>query len=131
MTAAADLVAQRGGRAFLSIGRQEVAAFAGCKDTDFVTRAIEPPDEPLPPRCELLLARGPFHIEDELELFKRLRIDLLVTKNSGGSATYAKIEAARALGIEVVMIERPVVSGQPEITTVEEVLKQLAVLECL
>ena len=128
MAAAADLVAQRGGRAFLSIGRQEVAAFAGCKDTDFVIRSIEPPDEPLPPRCELLLARGPFCVEDELELFGRRRINLLVTKNSGGSATYAKIEAARRLKIEVIMVERPIVSGQQAIYKVEEVLKWLVAL---
>jgi precorrin-6A/cobalt-precorrin-6A reductase len=128
MTAAADLVAQRGGRVFLSIGRQEVAAFADCKDADFVIRSIEPSDEPLPPRYELLLARGPFRVEDELELLKHQRIDLLVTKNSGGSATYAKIEAARSLEIEVVMIDRPIVSGRQEIGTVEEVPKWLAAL---
>jgi precorrin-6A/cobalt-precorrin-6A reductase len=76
----------------------------------------------------LLLARGPFCVEDELELFGRRRIDLLVTKNSGGSATYAKIEAARRLKIEVIMVERPIVSGQQAIYKVEEVLKWLAAL---
>ena len=71
-------------------------------------RAIDRPAEiDALPVCKLILARGPFSLADELELMKRERIDALVTKNSGGRATYAKIEAARMLGIEVVMVRRP------------------------
>jgi precorrin-6A/cobalt-precorrin-6A reductase len=71
-------------------------------------RAIDRPAEiDALPFCKLILARGPFSFADELELMKRERIDALVTKNSGGRATYAKIEAARALKIEVVMVRRP------------------------
>ena len=71
-------------------------------------RAIDRPAEidALPDR-KLILARGPFSLADELALMKRERIEALVTKNSGGRATYAKIEAARALGIEVVIVRRP------------------------
>jgi precorrin-6A/cobalt-precorrin-6A reductase len=71
-------------------------------------RAIDRPAEiGTLPKCKLILARGPFSLADELALMKRERIEALVTKNSGGRATYAKIEAARALGIEVVIVRRP------------------------
>ena len=71
-------------------------------------RAIDRPAEiDALPYCKLILARGPFSLADELELMKRERIEALVTKNSGGRATYAKIEAARTLGIEVVIVRRP------------------------
>jgi precorrin-6A/cobalt-precorrin-6A reductase len=125
MAAAAEMVAQRRGRVFLSIGRQEVSAFASCRHAEFVIRSIEPPDAPLPPHGEVLLARGPFRVEEELELFRRQRIDLLVTKNSGGPATYAKIEAARVLGIEVIMVERPAASAARRLNSVAEVLNWL------
>ena len=61
----------------------------------------------MPENHELLLARGPFALADEIDLLRSHRIDLIVSKNSGGPATYAKIEAARALGLPVVMVERP------------------------
>ena len=71
-------------------------------------RAIDPPAEiDALPDCKLVLARGPFALADELQLMRSEKVETLVTKNSGGRATYAKIEAARALGIEVVMVERP------------------------
>jgi precorrin-6A/cobalt-precorrin-6A reductase len=71
-------------------------------------RAIDPPAEIAAlPDGKLILARGPFSFEDELALMRAEAIEILVTKNSGGAATYAKIEAARALGVEVVIVNRP------------------------
>jgi precorrin-6A/cobalt-precorrin-6A reductase len=94
--------------AFLTQGRLQLAAFLSAPQHRYIVRAIDRPAEiDALPFCKLILARGPFSFADELELMKRERIDALVTKNSGGRATYAKIEAARALKIEVVMVRRP------------------------
>ena len=93
---------------FLTQGRLQLAAFARAPHHRYIVRAIDRPDEiDALPDCKLILARGPFSLADELALMKRERIEALVTKNSGGRATYAKIEAARALGIEVVILRRP------------------------
>jgi len=94
------------GRVFLTVGRQELTPFAG-SDAWFLIRSIDPPEGPLPANHELLLARGPFTRDDETALLRAHRIDRVVSKNSGGPATYAKIEAARALSLPVVMVERP------------------------
>ena len=94
------------GRVFLTIGRQEVAAFAKV-DAWFLIRAIEMPTGALPAGRQVTLARGPFDVEHEIDLMRSHRIDMVVSKNSGGSSTYAKIVAARTLGLPVVMIERP------------------------
>ena len=84
------------------------AAFLSAPQHRYIVRAIDRPAEINSlPNCRLILGRGPFSFVDELALMKRERIDALVTKNSGGRATYPKIEAARALGIEVVMVRRP------------------------
>ena len=86
-----------------------------CAQHRYIVRAIDRPAEiDALPFCKLIFARGPFSFADELELMKRERIDALVTKNSGGRATYAKIEAARALGIEVVMVRRPPAPEAPD-----------------
>lgn len=94
-------------RAFLTIGRQGVNAFAHIERTWFLVRSIDPPPSPLPPNHELILARGPFGIDEETALMRDHRIDVLVTKNSGGAMTEAKLDAARVLGIPVVVIARP------------------------
>jgi precorrin-6A/cobalt-precorrin-6A reductase len=93
-------------RVLLSIGRQGVAAFADCPQ-QFWIRSIQPPADPLPGRCTVLPDRGPFTLDGELALLGDLAIDVLVSKNSGGPMTVAKVEAARLLGVGVVMIGRP------------------------
>jgi precorrin-6A/cobalt-precorrin-6A reductase len=94
------------GRVLLTVGRQELAPFAAA-DAWFLIRSIDPPKEPLPAHHMILLARGPFALADEIDLMRAHAIDLVVSKNSGGAATYAKLEAARMLGLPVVMVERP------------------------
>ncbi len=111
-------------RVFLSIGRQELRAFSECNDAWFLIRAIETPDI-LPPHHTLILRRGPFEMEDELQLLRDYSIDSIVSKNSGGSATYTKIEAARALHIPVVMVERPFKHTMEAVHTVEDVIAEL------
>lgn len=105
-----------GHRVLLTTGHQGIAAFAAVRDAWFLVRAITPPD-PLPAHHELVLARGPFGLEDERALFERHRIDLLVTKDSGGPA--AKLEAARERGCPVVIVRRP------RSASVEDVLRRL------
>lgn len=107
MEHAAAYIAKRSGRVFLAIGRQHADAFASCSQSWFLIRAIDPPSGPLPANMKLLLARGPFLVEDEVRLLRDHAIDCVVAKNSGGIATYAKIEAARVLRIPVVIVDRP------------------------
>lgn len=95
-------------RAFLTTGRQELAPFTGRSDVHFLIRLVDPPEEPLPlAQYEVIIQRGPFRAEDERALLSGREIDCVVSKNSGGSAAYAKIEAARSLGLPMIMIERP------------------------
>ncbi|WP_227982435.1 cobalt-precorrin-6A reductase [Nocardia spumae] len=106
LTAAARAAAEHG-RIFLTIGRQGVAHFAGLSESWFLIRAIDPPAGPVPPRHRLLLSRGPFTVARELELLREHRIDALVTKDSGGDLTVAKLTAARAHDIPVIVVDRP------------------------
>jgi precorrin-6A/cobalt-precorrin-6A reductase len=97
-------------RIFLTIGRQQLATFAGLTDKWCLMRSIDPPDPSiLLPPGELLLDRGPFSLEQELQLLRDYWIDAIVSKNSGGAATYAKIIAARELGLPVIMVQRQIV----------------------
>lgn len=94
--------------AFVAIGRQELAAFAGLSGVTLILRMVEMPAEPLPVAAHtVVLARGPFAQSDEEALFQSHGVDAVVSKNSGGAATYAKIAAARALGLPVILIRRP------------------------
>jgi precorrin-6A/cobalt-precorrin-6A reductase len=80
-------------------------------------RSIDPPppDQPLPPG-QLLLAKGPFDVAAERRLLQEYQLQVIVSKNSGGAATYAKILAARELGIPVMMIERPAMPEGDRVT---------------
>jgi precorrin-6A/cobalt-precorrin-6A reductase len=109
---------------FLTQGRLQLAVFAQAPQHRYIVRTIDRPAEiDALPDCKLILARGPFSLADELALMKRERIEALVTKNSGGRATYAKIEAARGLEIEVVIVRRP---PAPEAETVHDLDAVLA-----
>ena len=105
---AADMVAARGySRVFLTTGRSGSAAF---RDSDawFLIRVVTAPEPGnLPADHELLLSRGPYRFEDEYRLMRDHRIDVVVTKNSGGDLTRAKIDVAQDLAVDVVMIDRP------------------------
>lgn len=121
--AAAATVPTLGRRAFLSIGRQEIDAFTGCAGVWFLIRLIDPPPEPPVGLDHLILTgRGPFDPVQEAELLRRHRIDVVISKNSGGLDTYAKIEAARALGLSVLMIRRPPPPAPPVVASVEAAL---------
>jgi precorrin-6A/cobalt-precorrin-6A reductase len=110
--AAAQALGPAPRRVFLTIGRQGVADFRAAPQHEYVLRVIEAPEAlELPPRCEVIFARGPFARADEFSLMREKRIEIVVSKNSGGPLTYAKIEAARALALPVVMISPPAKEG--------------------
>ena len=107
LAGAAALVPSLGRRVFLTTGRLGLAAFADLPELHFLVRSVEPPEPPLPAHTEVLLARGPFTTDDETALLREHRIDVLVTKDSGGAATAPKLAAARQLGVLVVVVRRP------------------------
>ncbi|MFE9421560.1 cobalt-precorrin-6A reductase [Kitasatospora sp. NPDC006697] len=104
---AAGLLPRLGRRALLTTGRLGLGEFAGVRGVHLVARSVERPDPPLPPELTVLLARGPFSLEGERAVFREHRIDLLVTKDSGGAATAPKLAVARELGLPVVVLRRP------------------------
>jgi precorrin-6A/cobalt-precorrin-6A reductase len=117
---AAEVVAAKGySRVFLTTGRSGVAPFA-VSEAWFLIRLVTPPDPAaLPPSHQLLLSRGPYRYDDERALLTDYGIEAMVTKNSGGEMTRAKLDAAGNLGIDVVMIARPALpSGLPVVESV-------------
>ncbi|MFF0018957.1 cobalt-precorrin-6A reductase [Streptomyces sp. NPDC005496] len=104
---AAEALPRLGRRVFLTTGRLGLAAFAELSALHFLVRSVEAPGPPMPPRTRVLLARGPFTVAGETALLREHRIDVLVTKDSGGEATAAKLTAARELGVPVVVVRRP------------------------
>jgi precorrin-6A/cobalt-precorrin-6A reductase len=108
LVAAALAAPSLGRRAFLTIGIKELAAFADVPDVWFLVRLVAPPEEPPPLRSyDIILGRGPFATEAEHRLLREHRIDLIIAKNSGGTATHGKIVAARGLGLPVMLLRRP------------------------
>ncbi|GGQ76258.1 cobalt-precorrin-6A reductase [Streptomyces pilosus] len=104
---AAALLPGLGRRVFLTTGRKDLAAFAELRDQWFLVRSVDAPAGPHPARMETLLDRGPFTLDGEREVLRRHRIDVLVTKDSGGAATAPKLTAAREAGLPVVLVRRP------------------------
>ncbi|MES0883033.1 cobalt-precorrin-6A reductase [Roseibium sp. SCP14] len=121
MNEAANALAP-GARAFLAIGRKEIQAFTKRSDIYGLARMIEPPSPPLPASWDLILTRPPHSADEEAELFRARHITHVVTKNSGGERSYAKIEAARHLQLPVIMIERPKL---PEVNSVPAIMELL------
>ncbi len=127
---AAKIVARHDySRIFLTTGRSGVAAFTN-SSAYFVIRVVTPPEsETLPRRHRLVLSRGPYRYDDEYELMREFRIEAMVTKNSGGAMTQPKLAAAAALGVAVVMIERPPLpAGVETVSTVDAAVDWLSKL---
>lgn len=127
--AAAEAVARWPGEGvFLTTGRRDLAAFAADDRHRFLVRTVDPPDGDMPPCMTLILDRGPYTVEGESALIRQHGIGLLVTKNSGGPMTAAKLAAARALGVQVVMVRRPPLpSCSAVVATVPDALAWLGV----
>lgn len=106
MPAAAAALAEARGRVLLTTGRGGLEVFADLPQR-FIIRTVDPPDPPLPADHVLVLARGPYTLAGERELMAQHHVRTLVTKDSGGTMTSAKLVAARELGVAVVMVDRP------------------------
>jgi precorrin-6A/cobalt-precorrin-6A reductase len=113
-------------RIFLAMGRKELAPFQRAPQHSYLVRSVEPVNPPLIlPHVEYVTARGPFAEADERALLTTRNIEVIVAKNSGGAATYAKIAAARALRIDVVLLRRPALPVAPTVETVEQAIDWL------
>ncbi|MFJ6080669.1 cobalt-precorrin-6A reductase [Streptomyces sp. NPDC092369] len=124
---AAEALPRFGRRVFLTTGRLGLSAFTGLTDRHFLVRSVELPEPPVPPDTQVLIARGPFTVAHETALLREHRIDVLVTKDSGGEATAAKLTAARELGLPVVLVRRPPLpEGVRAVTDVAGVLERLS-----
>src|SRR5262245_21301162 len=110
-------------RVFLALGRKELQPFTAAPQHVYLIRSVDPVDPPLAvPHAIYIAARGPFSEAEDRTLLKRHRIDVVVAKNSGGTATYGKIAAARTLQLPVLMLARPALPDAPSVATVEEAL---------
>jgi precorrin-6A/cobalt-precorrin-6A reductase len=125
VTDAADAIRALGDqprRVFLALGRNEVRVFETAPQHFYLVRSVDPVEPPLAvPQASYILDRGPFAETGEFDLLRANRIEAIVCKNSGGSAAYAKLAAARRLKIPVFMFERPALPDVPSGQTVAEV----------
>jgi precorrin-6A/cobalt-precorrin-6A reductase len=118
--AAAARVLPTGSKALLTTGHAGLEEFLKRDDCEFVERLIDAPELTLPRHARLLRDRPPYGLDGEMDLMRREAMTHLVSKNSGGAQTAAKLEAARTLGVTVVMIARPVYGPAVEVGSVEE-----------
>ncbi len=113
-------------RVMLAVGRMHLADFAPNPQHHYLLRLVDPPAGPLPfPQAEVIVDRGPFDACADRALMERHGTELVVSKNAGGTGAYAKIAAARALGLPVVMIDRPPLPARAEAHDVAAVLDWL------
>jgi len=124
MDAAAAQISRRSDACLITTGVQDLDAFIPIVTTKLFVRLIEKPSKPLVlQNAEIIIGSPPYRKDDEVALLQMMGIDLMVTKNAGGAATYAKIEAARQLGVEVIMIDRPALPEGARVDNVAGVLE--------
>ena len=125
--AAVGVRAWPGDSVFLTTGRRDLDVFAADHRHRFLVRAVDPPDGAVPPRMTLVLDRGPYTVEGESALMREHGVGLLVTKNSGGPMTAAKLAAARDLGVQILMVRRPPLpEGTLAVTTVADAVRWIS-----
>lgn len=122
LAAAADALPS-GAKALISTGHEGLELFLARDDSRLVVRLIEPPGIAMPKHAQLILQRPSYALEDERKLFRQEAITHLVTKNSGGEATAAKLVAARETRAVVIVIERPAYGPAVEVGTIEEAVR--------
>jgi precorrin-6A/cobalt-precorrin-6A reductase len=124
--AAVSALAGPAQRVFLAIGRQHLEPFAAHAQHHYLLRLVDPPTTPLPlPQAQVIVARGPFDVAGDTALLQSHGIEVVVAKNAGGKGAVAKIAAARALGLPVVMIDRPVIPARRVVSSVAAVMAWL------
>jgi precorrin-6A/cobalt-precorrin-6A reductase len=116
---------------FLAIGRQHIAPFAARPQHAYTLRFVDPPEVPLPFAAHVIVSRGPFTLYGELEMMRARAIAWIVARNSGGEGARAKIDAARELGVPVIMLSRPPLPDRMAVETVAEVMQWLGHRACL
>ncbi|MDI2090934.1 cobalt-precorrin-6A reductase [Commensalibacter sp. TBRC 16381] len=123
-----EVLGQHPQRVFLTIGRKEILPFKACSvQHSYVIRSVDYPDKVyIPQNSHIIQAKGPFLLSDELMLLKQFDINCIVSKNSGGETIYAKIIAARQLGIPVIMVKRPTMPCMPTINSWQEAYQQIS-----
>jgi precorrin-6A/cobalt-precorrin-6A reductase len=123
---AAQALGQVSRHVFVTLGRNEITPFVDAPQHHYLIRSVDPVDPPLAlPHVTYVTGRGPFSEADDRALMTEHRIDVVVAKNSGGTATYGKIVAARALGIGVIILRRPPAPDGPIVETVEDAITWL------
>jgi precorrin-6A/cobalt-precorrin-6A reductase len=127
INAAVAALPEKPAHVFLAIGRQHIAPFAAKPQHAYTLRFVDAPDGAVPlPGAEVIVSRGPFTPEGDRELMRVRGIEFLVARNSGGTGARAKIDAARELGLPVIMIARPALPERPRVERIEDVLAWLA-----
>ncbi|PWT87023.1 MAG: cobalt-precorrin-6A reductase [Proteobacteria bacterium] len=112
-------------RVFLAIGRQHIAPFATRPQHVYTLRFVDPPETSLPFAADVIVSRGPFTLDAEIEMMRTRGIAWIVARNSGGDGARAKIDAARVIGLPVVMISRPNLPERPRVESVADVMQWL------
>lgn len=113
-------------RVFLAVGRMHLEDFAAQPQHHYLLRLVDEPDGVPMPYADIEVSRGPFTLEGDIALMRKHGTELVVSKNAGGTGARAKLDAARALGLPVLMIDRPVVPERTELATPAQVLDWLA-----
>jgi len=110
---------------FLAIGRQHIAPFSTKPQHTYTLRFVDPPEGALPFNAEVIVSRGPFTLKSELEMMQARGIEWIIARNSGGDGARAKIDAARALGLPIIMLSRPQLPERLWADNVAEVMQWL------
>lgn len=131
VTAAAAALPETPAKMFLAIGRQHIAPFATKPQHVYTLRFVDPPEAPLPFAADVIVSRGPFTFDGELEMMRTRGIAWIVARNSGGDGARAKIDAARMLGLPVIMIARPELPDRQRVESVAEIMQWLGHRACL
>jgi precorrin-6A/cobalt-precorrin-6A reductase len=126
VSAAVSTLGAASRRVFVALGRKEIAAFAAAPQHRYLFRSVDPFNPPLAvPHATYITARGPFSEAEERKLLLAHDIEIVIGKNSGGRATYGKIAAARALGLQVILLARPAMPDVPAVATIDEAIASL------
>ncbi|MDH2349799.1 cobalt-precorrin-6A reductase [Bradyrhizobium sp. SSUT112] len=131
VNAAVAALPEAAANVFLAIGRQHVAPFAAKPQHAYTLRFVDPPEAPLPFAADVIVSRGPFTLEGELAMLRARAITWIVARNSGGDGARAKIDAARRLGLPVIMISRPQLPERLRVESVAEIMQWLGHRTCL
>lgn len=122
---AAEALGEVPRRVFLGIGRTQLAPFAGHPQHFYLVRLVDPPRVPLPLQAEVMIGRGPYDVAGDRAVLTHHRIDIMVTRDAGGDGASAKIDAARELGLPVIMVRRPFIPVREKVESVAEVMRWL------